>query len=64
MPPVKPKSELEPIAVSPNQATQLVPAGKTSLYKAMNDGRLESTLVNGRRWINYQSLKRFAGVEE
>jgi hypothetical protein len=53
----------EPLAVSPKQATQLVPIGITKLYEAINDGVLQSTLVNGRRWINYESLKKFAGVE-
>jgi hypothetical protein len=56
------KSDLEPIAVSPKQATQLVPIGITKLYEAMNSGAIESSIVNNRRWINYQSLKRFAGV--
>jgi hypothetical protein len=53
---------LEPIAVSPQQATQLVPIGLTKLYEAINTGALESRVVNGRRWIDFQSLKRFAGV--
>jgi hypothetical protein len=57
------KTELEPLAVSPKQATQLVPIGITSLYAAINNGAIESTLVNGRRWINFQSLKRFAGIQ-
>jgi len=58
------KSEpgLEPLAVSPKQATQLVPIGVTKLYEAINSGAIESTIANNRRWINYQSLKRFAGV--
>jgi hypothetical protein len=60
MAPDKPK--LEPLAVSPKQATQLVPIGITKLYDAINSGALQSQLVNGRRWIDYQSLKRFAGV--
>jgi hypothetical protein len=60
MPPLKDK--LEPLAVSPRQATELVPIGITKLYEAINTGMIQSTLVNGRRWINYQSLKRFAGV--
>jgi hypothetical protein len=53
---------LEPLAVSPKQATQLVPIGITKLYEAINRGAIESSIVNNRRWINYQSLKRFAGV--
>jgi hypothetical protein len=60
MSPDKPK--LEPIAVSPKQATQLVPIGITKLYEAINTGTIESQLVNGRRWISFESLKRFAGV--
>jgi hypothetical protein len=60
MPPLKDK--LEPLAVSPRQATELVPIGITKLYEAINTGMIQSTLVNGSRWINYQSLKRFAGA--
>jgi hypothetical protein len=56
------KEKPEPLAVSPKQAIHLVPIGITKLYDAINNGAIESTLVNGRRWINYQSLKRFAGV--
>ena len=56
------KEKLEPLAVSPKQATQLVPIGITNLYEAINDGVLETRVVNGRRWINFQSLKRFAGI--
>ena len=54
---------LEPLAVSPRQAKQLTPIGHTKLYEAIRNGEIESTLVNGRRWINYQSLKKYAGVE-
>jgi hypothetical protein len=53
----------EPLAVSPRQALELLPIGNTKLYEAINDGIIQSTLVNGRRWINFQSLKRFAGVQ-
>ena len=54
--------QLEPLAVSPKQAIHLVPIGITKLYEAINSGAIESSVVNNRRWINYQSLKRFAGV--
>jgi hypothetical protein len=63
MPSYNKKVDLEPLAVSPKQALAIVPIGMTKLYEAMNGGRLESTLVNGRRWINYKSLKKFAGVQ-
>jgi hypothetical protein len=62
MPYIPEKPKLEPLAVSPKQATQLVPIGITKLYEAINSGAIESQIVNGRRWINFQSLKRFAGV--
>jgi len=56
------KDKLEPIAVSPKQATQLVPIGITKLYEVINSGKLKSKIVNGRRWIDYQSLKQLAGT--
>jgi hypothetical protein len=55
-------SKPEPLAVSPRQATELLPIGITRLYELINSGEIESQLVGGRRWINFQSLKRFAGV--
>jgi hypothetical protein len=55
------EKKLEPIAVSPKQATQLVPIGITKLYEVINSGELKSKVVNGRRWIDYQSLKQLAG---
>jgi hypothetical protein len=56
------EKKLEPIAVSPKQATQLVPIGITKLYEVINSGELKSKVVNGRRWIDYQSLKQLAGT--
>jgi hypothetical protein len=53
---------LEPLAVSPKQATELLPIGITRLYELINSGEVESQLIGRRRWINYQSLKRFAGL--
>ena len=59
------KPKLEPIAVSPKQAIQLLPIGITKLYEAINSGAIKSSVVNNRRWINFQSLKKFAaGVAE
>jgi hypothetical protein len=62
MPSYNKEVELEPLAVSPKQALAIVPIGMTKLYEAINSGAIKSSIVNGRRWINYQSLKRFAGV--
>jgi hypothetical protein len=61
--PTDQQTKPEPLAVSPKQATQLVPIGITKLYEAINDGTVASKLVNGRRWIDFKSLKRLAGVE-
>jgi hypothetical protein len=55
-------SKPEPLAVSPRQAIELLPIGTTKLYQLINNGELETTLVHGRRWIDYQSLKRYAGL--
>jgi hypothetical protein len=61
MPSVNNKSEApEPIAVSPQEATRLLPLGITSIYRLINEGKLESTLVSGRRMISYASLKKLA----
>lgn len=60
--PEKPK--FEPIAVSPRQATELIPIGITKLYEAINSGAIKSSVVNNRRWINFQSLKKFAGIAD
>jgi hypothetical protein len=54
----------EPLVVSPRRASQLAGLGITSLYKAINDGRLQSTVVHGRRLITLKSLKKLVGVDE
>jgi excisionase family DNA binding protein len=57
------KSEAaEPIAVSPQEATRLLSLGMTTIYKLINEGRLESTVIGGRRLILYTSLKKLAGA--
>jgi excisionase family DNA binding protein len=53
----------EPLAVSVNQALRLLPIGRTTLYREIDSGTIESKLVNGRRWLIYESLKRYAGVK-
>jgi hypothetical protein len=53
----------EPISVSVREALELVPFRVTSLYAAMKSGEIKSRMVGRRRVIDYQSLKKFAGVE-
>jgi len=53
----------EPLCVSVNGALAVVPIGRTKLNQLMADGTIRSKVVHGRRWIDYQSLKQYAGVE-
>jgi hypothetical protein len=55
--------KLEPLWVSPQQVTELTPFKITKIYELMNRGVLESAFVEGRRLINYQSVKRLGGLK-
>jgi hypothetical protein len=57
------QTKLEPIAVSPKQALQLLPIGNTKLWEAIRTGEIKSRFVNNRRWLDYQSVKKFGGFE-
>ena len=46
----------QPLAISVKQATRLVPLGVTSIYRLMREGKLRTTLVLGRRLIDYASF--------
>jgi hypothetical protein len=52
----------EPIALSPKDTARVSSLGLTTIYKLINEGRLESTTVNGRRLIFYASLKKLLGA--
>ena len=45
-----------PLAISVRRASELAPIGKTALYKFMATGVLKSSLVQGRRMIDYGSF--------
>lgn len=47
------------ITCSIKKATELSDLGKTTLYKAMSEGRISSTLVGKKRLIHVESLRRF-----
>lgn len=50
---------MEPIALSISEAVRVSGLGKTTLYEAMADGRLESRKVGRKRLILTRSLRRF-----
>ena len=45
-----------PLAISVRRATELAPIGVTTIYKLMKQGKLKSTVVLGRRMIDYGSF--------
>jgi Helix-turn-helix domain len=50
--------QMEPIALSVADAIKISGLGKTTLYEAMADGRLEARLVGRKRLILTHSLRR------
>lgn len=50
------------ITCSVAEAIALSSLGKTTLYKAMSEGRISSTLVGTKRLIHVESLRRFLEV--
>lgn len=50
---------MEPIALSIAEAVKASGLGKTTLYDAMADGRLENRKVGRKRLILTASLRRF-----
>jgi excisionase family DNA binding protein len=54
---------MEPIALSVSDAVKASGLGKTTLYQAMAEGRLESRKVGRRRLVITTSLHRLIGSE-
>ena len=50
---------MEPIALSVMEAVKASGLGKTTLYEAMADGRLETRKVGRKRLVLTRSLRRF-----
>jgi hypothetical protein len=48
----------EPLTVTVRDALRISGLGNTKLYELIADGRLRSTTIDGRRLINYASLKQ------
>lgn len=49
---------MEPIALSVSEAVKASGLGKTTLYEAMADGRLETRKVGRKRLVLTRSLRR------
>ena len=45
-----------PLTISVRRATELAPIGVTTIYKLMKQGKLKSSVVLGRRMIDYGSF--------
>lgn len=55
--------KVEPLAVSVAVAKELSGLGNTKIYELIGNGRLKSSMVDGKRLINFASLKSLVGAE-
>ena len=55
---------LEPIGISPKRAADLVDVSLATMSEWIRLGLVASTLVRGRRIVDYQSLKRRAAPDK
>jgi excisionase family DNA binding protein len=53
---------LEPLCVSVKEARRLTSFGQTYIFEKLKSGELASVKEGRRRLVNYQSLKKLAGV--
>lgn len=53
-----------PLTVTVADAKRLTGIGCTKLYELLNDGRLRSTLVDGRRLVYYDSILEMLGLAD
>lgn len=52
---------MEKLLVSIPAASAALGLGRTSIYKLINDGNLETVLIGSRRLVRVESLRRVAG---
>ena len=48
----------EPIGVSPGEAAELASVSRSIIFRWLRNGEVASKLVDGRRIVDFQSLKR------
>jgi excisionase family DNA binding protein len=56
--------DVDPIAVPPRVAMQLLCIGETTLFKLLKNGELQSVQIGRSRRILMTSIKRLAGETE
>ena len=56
------ETQLEPLCVSVEEAKRLTSIKHDYLFQLLKSGKLVSVKQGRRRLINYQSLKKLAGV--
>ncbi|MFP5431919.1 MAG: helix-turn-helix domain-containing protein [Alphaproteobacteria bacterium] len=54
---------MQPITCSVDDAAKAIGIGRVTLYKYINEGRVESIRVGGRRLVKIESVKRLVGAE-
>jgi len=61
----KPKSsQLNPIGYSVDQVMQLLPIGRTSIYKLIKSGELQTVVICGRRIVPASEIDRLLSQPE
>ena len=50
-------ASLQPLAVSPTEAAQLIGIGRTTLYAALSSGALKSIKIGQRRLITIEAIR-------
>ncbi|MEM7057735.1 MAG: helix-turn-helix domain-containing protein [Pseudomonadota bacterium] len=56
--------QLQPIAVSPNEAARLSGIGRTTLYAALSSGDLRSIKIGTRRLISVDAIREWLRQNE
>lgn len=54
---------MEPIALSPTEAARALSVGRTTLYRLINEGKLETTKIGSRTLVLTKSMKALAEPE-
>jgi hypothetical protein len=57
---VKVEPAVEPLAVAPRIAGEMLNLGKTAIFSLLKSGPLESVLIGGARRITVESIRRVA----
>lgn len=61
--PAATRKRVEPLSISIATAKQVSGLGHTKLFELIKDGRLKSTKLDGKRLVNFASLKSLVGAE-